>query len=352
MKAGSGHAQQADGRLIGVALLGCGALGAKRIASLPATMRLRSVYDLDAARARVMADAYAGEVHVAASPDDALAQDVDLAIVSTYHRSLPTLALAAVEAGCHVLVEKPGARTAAELGPLHDAAAAQNRVVRVGYNHRFHPALMRAKELVASGQYGEMISVRARYGHGGRPGYGGEWRTDPELSGGGELLDQGVHLIDLTRYLIGDVDLTFAEVRTDFWDCSVEDNAYLALRPFSGGFVWLHASWTEWKNLFSFEIALRTAKIAIAGLGGSYGTERLTLYEMLPEMGPPRTTSWEWPFPDSSWELELADVVTAMQGGTTSGAGIDDALAVLDIVENAYAYAPIARRRAPVDSRA
>ena len=203
---------------------------------------------------------------------------------------------------------------------------------------------MEARNLIASGRYGDVLSVRARYGHGGRVGYEREWRMNPELSGGGQLLDQGVHLIDLTRCLFGEVSLAFAELRSDYWDGEVEDNAYLGLRVERGGFAWLHASWTEWKNLFSFEITLRDAKLEMAGLGGSYGTERLTLYEMSPEMGPPRTSSWEWPFPDSSWEREMVDVVESVQGGAALGAGIDDGVAVLELVKNAYAYAPIAGR--------
>jgi predicted dehydrogenase len=191
------------------------------------------------------------------------------------------------------------------------------------------------------------MNVRGRYGHGGRPGYEHEWRTDPELSGGGELLDQGVHLIDLVRHLTGGISLAFAEVRTDFWDSPVEDNAFLGLRLDAGGFGWLHASWTEWKNLFSLEVALKRAKIEIVGLGGSYGPERLTLYEMLPEMGPPLTTTWEWPFPDASWEREMREFVAAVAGKEARGARVDEALAVLEIVEQAYALGDGDHRNRP-----
>ena len=160
-----------------------------------------------------------------------------------------------------------------------------------------------------------------------------------ELSGGGQLMDQGVHLIDLARVVGGDVSLAFAELRSEFWPAQVEDNAYLALRYRDGPIAWLHASWTEWKNTFSFEVALKTAKLEITGLGGTYGTERLTFYEMLPEMGPPQTTCWEWPFADRSWSLEMADVAAELAGLPSRGAGLDDAIAVLDIVEAAYSSA-------------
>lgn len=99
---------------------------------------------------------------------------------------------------------------------------------------------------------------------------------------------------------------------------------------------WLHASWTEWKNTFSFEISYRNVKFEVTGLGGSYGVERLALYEMLPEMGPPQTTIWEFPGPDMSWRLELEDVVAARDGRTSVGATGADALATLDVIEEAY----------------
>src|SRR5207302_3632231 len=124
--------------------------------------------------------------------------------------------------------------------------------VRVGYNHRYHPALLKARELVDDGAVGPLMFIRARYGHGGRPGYDREWRADPALSGGGELVDQGVHLIDLSRWFLGD---EFADVRgrvvTAYWDMKVDDNAFLTLTTRAGRIAHLHASCTEWKNLFS-----------------------------------------------------------------------------------------------------
>jgi predicted dehydrogenase len=195
---------------------------------------------------------------------------------------------------------------------------------------------MKAGELIRDRQMGDIMHLRARYGHGGRVGYEKEWRADAALSGGGEMLDQGIHLIDLTRYFAGDVSLAFAELRKDFWSMEVEDNAFFALHSEGGAFAWLHASWTEWKNLFSLEIAMTQAKIEITGLGGSYGIERLVLHRMLPEMGPPMTVAWEWPRGDDSWRLEVEDVLAQIAGEPHTGSTIDDGIAALAIVEEAY----------------
>jgi len=108
--------------------------------------------------------------------------------------------------------------------------------------------------------------------------------------------------------LLGELKLEYAATPTYFWDIAVDDNAFLALRNEAGQMAWLHASWTEWKNLFSFELFGRVGKLEVSGLGGSYGVEKLTFYRMLPQMGPPETTVWEYPQPDESWAAEFAEL--------------------------------------------
>ena len=328
---------------VGVAIVGCGLVGAKRAAALPGDLALVSVFDPDVARAKSVSDTQGTEprvVEVASSARDAIEHaDVELVIVATPHRELPVLACAALRAGRHVLVEKPGAADLAGAVAIAEAADATGRCARVGFNHRFHPALLEARRLIGTGDgvHGALMFIRARYGHGGRLGYEREWRADAAVSGGGELIDQGIHLVDLTRFLAGDVALAFSDLRTAFWPMEVEDNAFLALDCASGAFAWLHASWTEWKNLFSLELMLERAKIEISGLGGSYGVETLILSEMLPEMGPPVESRQSWDDGDSSWGAELEDIAAAIVGEDAIGASIDDAVAALRVVDAAYA---------------
>ena len=260
----------------------------------------------------------------------------DIVVVATTHDQLAPVAAGAAAAGKHVLVEKPGARRAAELDPVASCAAKTGALVRVGFNHRFHSALRKAREIFDSGALGPMMFVRGRYGHGGRPGYEREWRADRARSGGGELVDQGVHLIDLARWFLGEFTGVCGHAATYFWDMPVDDNAFLLLRTAAGQTAFLHASWTEWKNLFSFEICGRDGKLEITGLGGSYGTERLAWYRMLPEMGPPETQIWEYPMADRSWEREFAEFLDDIRLGRQPSPGIADAQAVLRVVERVY----------------
>jgi predicted dehydrogenase len=178
--------------------------------------------------------------------------------------------------------------------------------------------------------------LRARYGHGGRKGYDREWRADAALSGGGELIDQGVHLIDLAGWFLGDFPQVDGHAATYFWDMKVDDNAFLSLRTAGGQTAWLHVSCTEWKNLFSLEIYGRDAKLALDGLGGSYGVERLAIYQMRPEMGPPDTTIHEYPRGDESWAVETRAFVDDIRLNREPSPGLAEGIRTLEIVEKIY----------------
>jgi predicted dehydrogenase len=318
-----------------VAIVGCGLIGHKR-AKLLGAHRLAAAVDADVKKAEALAALRPGAAVLTDWRAAVSRSDVDAVLVSTPHNLLAPVAIAAAEAGKHVLVEKPGARNAAELAPLAVAARKSKIVVKVGFNHRFHPAFLKAREYVDAGALGELMFIRARYGHGGRVGYDKEWRADPAVSGGGELLDQGMHLIDLSRWFLGDFTRVDGFTHTYFWDMPVDDNGFMMLRTDRDRLAWLHVSWTEWKNTFSFEVYGKTGKLHVEGLGGSYGTERLSYYKMSPEMGPPEIVIHEYPGADRSWELEFADFVRAVETGKTPCGGLDDALKALAVVDTLY----------------
>ncbi len=221
---------------LGFAVVGCGLIGRKRAAALGRIPGARLLWacDLDLKRAQELRNAAPG---ARASADFRPAfsdPGVHAVIVATLNASLAPIALAAAQAGKHVLVEKPGGLGSAELRRLQEAAKAAGVRVRIGYNHRFHPAWLKARELVDSGAVGPLLFLRGRYGHGGRKGYDREWRADPRQSGGGELIDQGVHLIDVAGWLLGEFARAEGHVATYFWDMPVDDNAFVSLRTAAG----------------------------------------------------------------------------------------------------------------------
>jgi predicted dehydrogenase len=315
----------------GVAIVGCGLIGQKRARALGAA-RLIACVDSDLGRAQALAKTAPGAVAAADWIEAVARPDVDIVIVATTNDALAPITTAAVQAGKHVLVEKPAARSLEELEGVLAAAKGGLSLVRVGFNHRYHPALRKAREIVDSGALGELMFVRGRYGHGGRVGYDKEWRANPAISGGGELIDQGIHLIDLSRWFLGDFVHVDGFAHTYFWQMPVDDNAFLMLRTAANQIAWLHVSCTEWKNLFSLEIYGRDGKLQVEGLGGSYGVERLAYYKMLPQMGPPDTTIWEYPGADRSWQLEFDEFLEDIRLGRPPAAGLDAARAALAVV--------------------
>jgi predicted dehydrogenase len=318
-----------------VAIIGCGLIGRKRAQSLCGA-RLAACVDVSIDRAKQLA-ATAPEATADSDWRSVLERrDIDIVIVATPNDSLAPISAAAIGSGKHVLVEKPAARNAREVETVMREASKSKSVVRVGFNHRYHPSMRKTRELLDEGAAGELMFIRARYGHGGRVGYEREWRANPAVSGGGELLDQGVHLIDLSRWFLGDFTEVLGSAHTFFWNMPVDDNAFLLLKSASGKVASLHCSCTEWKNLFSFEVYGTTAKFHIEGLGGSYGTERLAFYKMLPEMGPPETTIWEYPMADNSWSTEFAEFLDDIRLNRKPSPGLDDAYSALRIVEHIY----------------
>lgn len=318
----------------GVGIIGCGLIGQKRAKAL-GEGRLVACADVNEVRAKALAGNSGAKVfgdwrRLLALPE------VEIVVIATLHDSLAEITLAAIEAGKHVLVEKPAARNPAELEPVMAAAERHGVKVHVGFNHRYHRAFRKARELFEAGALGELMFIRARYGHGGRIGYDKEWRTKPELSGGGELIDQGPHLIDLSRWFLGEFTEVQGFAHTYYWDMPVDDNGFMLLKTAKRQVAFLHASCTEWKNLFSMEIYGRNAKLEISGLGGSYGLERLTYYKMLPEMGPPETVIWEYPMVDNSWEVEIAEFYDDIRLNRVPSAGLKDAYEALKVVERIY----------------
>lgn len=322
-----------------IAVIGCGLIGSRR-ATFLGQHELVCVVDVDLDRAKQLGQ-WSPSARISQNWRDAAEdKESDLVIVATTPDIMAEVTLTALNNYKHVLVEKPAARHYKELIPVVSAAKTAGRSVHVGFNHRYHPAFRKARQIVDSGDIGNLMYIRARYGHGGRPGYDKEWRADPEISGGGELIDQGLHLIDLSRWFLGDFSEVTGYAGTYFWDMPVDDNAFALLRTKTNQVAWLHASWTEWKNLFSFEIFGQTAKLQIDGLGGSYGVETLTYYKMKPEMGPPDLEKFEFPGPDQSWQLEFDDFIADIESGSKNAANLEDALAALKIADRIYGSKP------------
>jgi len=320
-----------------IGIVGCGLVGKRRaLVARDAGDSVQVAADIDVTRAQLVA-AECGSEWAADWRDVIERDDVDAVVVATVNKVLAPVTMAAVGRGKHVLCEKPLGCNPAESQLMVDAARAAGVVLKTGFNHRHHPAVWKAHVLCAQGAIGEPMFARAIYGHGGRAGYDKEWRGNPELAGGGEMLDQGVHVIDLCRWFLGEVTEAIGLTVRWHWDIApLEDNGFAILRTAEGRVASLHTSWTQWKNRFSFEVFGREGYVAVEGLGGSYGLERLTWGRRKPEGGPPDLQTFEFEGPDTSWRDEWAEFCAAVREHRAPLADGHDGLQAVRIVHAIY----------------
>jgi len=320
-----------------IGIVGAGRIGARRAREIArhSGCRLVAVADPDPARAQLLAQTFSCRA-TADGRAVAAASDVDAIVVATPHHLLAPITLSALESRKHVLCEKPLAMTPDEAIRLVLAADRSRVTLKTGFNHRHHPAIWTAHEKLCAGAIGSPLWIRCRYGHGGRPGYEKEWRADPAQSGGGELLDQGIHALDLFRWFLGEFSEVTAVLTRSFWPMPVEDNAFCLLRTPSGQVASLHASWTQWRNLFSFEIHGHQGYLLIDGLGGNYGPERLTIGYRSPDFSAPREEHVQFASDDGSWSREWQEFVSAIEEHRRPMADGEDGWQALRLAHAAY----------------
>jgi predicted dehydrogenase len=321
------------------ALIGAGRMGERwaKVISESGKASLKVVIDIDLAQARKTAGLY--NATFSKNYKDALKADVDAVAVVTPHKYLYSYARAALLAGKHVFVEKPGSRTTSEMRTLLNLAARKRLRLMIGFNYRSFDSIKRAKKIVDSGLIGKVSFVRIRHGHPGRPSYGKEWRMNKELAGGGVLMDQGLHVIDLANWFFGERAKKITGLMSNaFWKTKVEDNAFVLLKTPRGKIASLHVGITEWKPIFSFEIFGEKGYCFIPGLGRKYGDGKtLTVatynhkYQTLRE----KKIVCD-PDADKALREELREFIKSIQEKRKPSPNAGDALEVLKVIEAVY----------------
>jgi predicted dehydrogenase len=319
-----------------VAIVGAGLQGRRRAVALMAEgSNVVAVADVDSTQAQRLADVSGAKV--APSWEAAIERDdVDAVLVCTPPHLHEFISVAATRLGKHVLCEKPLARTVAEAERMVSAARASRVVLKCGFNLRHHPVVAQLRSWVDAGEIGEIYYLRGRYGIGGRPGYDQEWRANAGVSGGGQLMDQGIHLLDLARWFLGDFTQVDGSLQTYFWDVApLEDNAFALLTTSGRKTAMLHASWTQWKPLFSLELTGRDGYAIAEGLGGAYGvpTAILGRRDLTAPFAEHRI---EFRGEDASWRAEWREFSEAIQQGREPVGSGEDGLMALQLVEALY----------------
>ncbi len=275
-----------------------------------------------------------------------LSEQPDIIFVCTYNSYIPEITCEAISRGIHVFSEKPPGRTLSDVKRIYEAAMKNPKVkVKFGFNHRYHQSIIEAKAIVDGGRLGKVLWVRGIYGKAGGPGYENNWRNNYELSGGGILIDQGIHMIDLFRYFTGEYDEVKSFVSQSYWHVGVEDNVFALLRNSeSGQMAMLHSSATQWRHKFLFEIYLEKGYLEIDGIlssTGTYGRETLKMARCSVE-----ENGYQLPNPqenltlydnDNSWSDEVSEFIDCiMNNKPIPNGSVYDAVKTMELIENIY----------------
>lgn len=325
---------------IGVAVIGCGAVGERRARTAAADdgTALRVVVDVDRQRAATLAE----DLRVDSSRDwrDALERaDVGAVVVCTPNALLVPIAIAALRTRRHVLIEKPMGRNATEARAVAAEARKAGTVLKVGFNSRYRPAVVRAHEMLRRGVIGRLLQLRARYGDAGRADVEREWRADAELAGGGELLGRGVDVVDLFQWFAGPAIRAQAELQNALWDLGrLEDNAFGLLRFGAGVVGHFHVSMTQWESLFSLEAHGDQGSLVLEA-HGSGASETLTVTRRGPPGSDPTVERMLVENADSSWTAEWADFAAAMHGAPLRHGLPEEGLQIMATIDALYAAA-------------
>ena len=275
--------------------------------------------------------------------------DLDIVFISLPNKFAAHATILSLKKGLHVFCEKPPAKTLNELKEVKLISSnTPNLKLMYGFNHRFHLSVEEAKSIIDSNALGQIINMRGVYGKSQMISFNQtDWRTRREESGGGILLDQGIHMLDLMRYLSGE---DFSEISSfidnAFWNFDVEDNAYVLMKSKTGVVAQLHSSATQWRHLFNLEITMEKGSLILGGLltgSKSYGDETLTIIKADPEndKGAPRESISKYN-EDVSWDNEIKYFAKSLEEKSPITRGsIDDAMETMRLIEDIYKADPI-----------
>lgn len=272
--------------------------------------------------------------------------DFDAVFVCTVNAVIPNVVCKALELDKHVFSEKPPGRNLKDTLKMQEVSKRHpNCVLKFGFNHRYHSSVLEAKALIDSGLLGDVVCARGVYGKAGSPMFINEWRNNVDISGGGILLDQGVHMLDLLIYFLGNFEEVKSFVDNLVWkEIDTEDSAFAILKTSNGKIASLHSNALQWKHKFDLDIICTNGYMALNGLitsTNSYGEEKITYYkkDLLSRsgaLGKPleHTLCFD---SDRSWEYEHNEFYDAIMGGGAIIQGtIDDAVNVMTVVDKIY----------------
>lgn len=277
--------------------------------------------------------------------DQLINSDLDAVFICAYNTVLAEYTAKALNKGLHVFCEKPPAMKLEELDKVIKALKLSSKILKYGFNHRYHYSVMEAKKIIDSGKMGKLLWMRGVYGKAGSIDYDKNWRNYKKYSGGGILIDQGIHMLDLMRYFSGEkFNKINSYVTTAYWNIKVEDNAFVLMQSDNKIIASLHSSATQWRHKFLLELCFEEGYLNLDGiLSGtrSYAPEKLIIgrrefEDVTFAMGKPKESILCFEN-DHSWDLEIEEFINAVKGkGKVKEGTLQDAYDTLSLVQRVY----------------
>lgn len=272
-------------------------------------------------------------------------EDLDILFVCLPNDLAPKATIVGLENGLHVFCEKPPGRSVQDILDVREVESRYpNLKLKYGFNHRYHDSVLQSIEIINSGELGRLVNMRGVYGKAYISPWNQPakdiWRTQREAAGGGILLDQGIHMVDLMRLYGGNFSEIKSFVSNSFWNFEVEDNAYALMKSDSGVCAMLHSTATQWRHRFMLELTYENAQVILSGiLSGtkSYGAEKLTIVRRNPKDGGNTQEQTMTFIEDQSWWKEICEFANAIKNNTSIEVGTsEDALKTMEHVFGIY----------------
>lgn len=277
-------------------------------------------------------------------------EKLDILFVCLTNDVAPQATIAGLQHGLHVFCEKPPGKNVQDVLNVMAAEQLQPHLkLMYGFNHRYHHAVKMAKEVIDNQELGGVIDIKGVYGKSKIISYESDWRTKRAVAGGGILLDQGIHMLDLMRYFCGEFKVLASQVSNEFWHHDVEDNAYAMLRSTTGVMAMIHSSATQWRHRFHLDITLERGAITLSGIlsgSRSYGEERITIVEAgANDRGDPQERMIKYT-EDPSWASEIQEFARVITSNEPVSSGSSwDALQTMSLVYSIYCSDPAWRQK-------
>ncbi len=327
--------------MIKVGIAGFGKIGQLRYQLLKKfkDVKVTGLYDVD------MQTHIPDDVTFFDSFENLIESGIDAIFICSYNKFLSKYTIKSIQKNIHVFCEKPPAMSTVELSDVKKEYSKASCVLKYGFNHRYHYSVIEAKKIIDSGQMGKLLWMRGVYGKAGSIDYDKNWRNYKKYSGGGILIDQGIHMLDLMRYLsIEEFTEINSFVTTAYWKIKVEDNAFIIMKSKNDVIASMHSSATHWKHKFLLELYFEHGYINLDGILSStrsYAPEKLVVgkrefEDITYAMGKPKETITYFEN-DDSWRMEIEEFLNAItKGDNLLNGTIDDAFNTLSLVEEVY----------------